>query len=266
MDDCAPTMDTQGTPLPALRTSPHQAILVSTSGMTWGGSRPSLDWPGDLRHHPPHDLPGTSHARPRPPPGSPAPVLRPGPARRCRRTRGVREVHLRRTPRRGPGRRPRPAPGRPRHPRRTVRLDRPPAEPGDHPLGRGETAHYAPYDWHARRFATPRALPPAPVVLVEGVGAGRRAVRPFLAGLLWMELPREEAWTRGRVRDGAEQRDFWDGWVEAEREHFAKDPSRPHAGFLVRQLRMGYEVLSGPSGTVGPDREVTHGDGPPAVC
>lgn len=134
------------------------------------------------------------------------------------------------------------------------------------PFGRGETAHYAPYDWHARRFTTPRALPPAPVVLVEGVGAGRRAVRPFLAGLLWMELPREEAWARGRARDGAEQRDFWDGWVEAEREHFAKDPSRPHAGFLVRQLRVGYEVLSGPSGTVGPDHEVTHGDGPPAVC
>ncbi|MFJ8137959.1 uridine kinase [Streptomyces sp. NPDC096013] len=134
------------------------------------------------------------------------------------------------------------------------------------PLGRGETAYYAPYDWHARRFTTPRALPPAPVVLVEGVGAGRRAVRPFLAGLLWMELPREEAWTRGRARDGAEQRDFWDGWVRAEREHFAKDPSRPHADFLVRQLSKGYEVLKGPSGTVGPDREVTHGDGPPAVC
>ncbi|MFI6626760.1 uridine kinase [Streptomyces sp. NPDC050528] len=134
------------------------------------------------------------------------------------------------------------------------------------PLGRGESAHYAPYDWHARHFAAPRALPPAPVVLVEGVGAGRRAVRPFLAGLLWMELPREEAWARGRLRDGAEQRDFWDGWVEAEREHFAKDPSRPHADFLVRQLGMGYEVRAGPSGTVGPDHEVTHGDGPPAVC
>jgi hypothetical protein len=104
------------------------------------------------------------------------------------------------------------------------------------------------------------------VVLVEGVGAGRRALRPFLAGLLWMELSREEAWARGRLRDGAEQRDFWDGWVEAEHEHFAKDPSRPHADFLVRQLREGYEVLTGPSGTVGPDRDVTHGDGPPAVC
>jgi len=134
------------------------------------------------------------------------------------------------------------------------------------PLGHGGTAHYAPYDWHTRRFGTPRALPPAPVVLIEGVGAGRRAVRPFLARLLWMELPREESWARGRLRDGSEQRDFWDGWVDAEREHFAEDPSRPHADFLVRQLLKGYEVLPGPSGTIGPDHEITHGDEPPAVC
>ncbi|MDV9171181.1 hypothetical protein R6V09_13730 [Streptomyces sp. W16] len=134
------------------------------------------------------------------------------------------------------------------------------------PLGDGGTAHYAPYDWHTRRFGTPRALPPAPVVLIEGVGAGRRAVRPFLARLLWMELPREESWARGRLRDGREQRDFWDGWVEAEREHFTEDPSRPYADFLVRQLMKGYEVLPGPCGTVGPDHEITHGDEPPAVC
>jgi hypothetical protein len=119
------------------------------------------------------------------------------------------------------------------------------------PLGRGESAHYAPYDWRARRYGPPRALPAAPVVLVEGVGVGRRAVRPSLACLLWMDLPPEESWARGRARDGAEQREFWDGWVEAERAHFAADPSRPHAHALVRQLERGYEVLPGPSAPPG---------------
>lgn len=133
------------------------------------------------------------------------------------------------------------------------------------PLGRGETARYAPYDWRTRRFGPPRALPPAPVILVEGVGAGRRALRPWLACLLWMELPREESWARGRSRDGEEQRDFWDGWVGAERRHFADDPSRSFADLLVRQGRKGYEVLAGPAATVGPDQKITHGDGPPAV-
>ncbi|MFJ9562932.1 uridine kinase [Streptomyces fuscichromogenes] len=134
------------------------------------------------------------------------------------------------------------------------------------PLARGGTAHYSPYDWHTRRFGPPRPLPPAPVVLVEGVGAGRRALRPFLARLLWMELPHEESWTRGRTRDGAEQRDFWAEWVGAELEHFTEDPSRPHADLLVTQSQKGYEVLPGPVTTVGPDQEVTHRDGPSAVC
>ncbi|WP_405739363.1 hypothetical protein OG885_37065 [Streptomyces sp. NBC_00028] len=134
------------------------------------------------------------------------------------------------------------------------------------PLRRGESARYAPYDWHARRFGPVRELAPAPVVLVEGVGAGRRALRPHLAQLLWMELPREESWDRGRSRDGAEQREFWAGWVRAERAHFAEDPSRPFADLLVRQGEKGYEVLPGPAGTAGPDREITQGDGPSAMC
>ncbi|MFI8534696.1 uridine kinase [Streptomyces aquilus] len=134
------------------------------------------------------------------------------------------------------------------------------------PWRRGESAHYAPYDWHARRFGPPRDLPPAPVALVEGVGAGRRALRPHLAQLLWMELPREESWTRGRSRDGAEQREFWDGWVRAERAHFADDPSRPFADLLVRQVEQGYEALTGPAGTVGPDQKITQGEGPSAMC
>ncbi|WP_079078530.1 hypothetical protein [Streptomyces sp. CdTB01] len=134
------------------------------------------------------------------------------------------------------------------------------------PLRRGETAHYAPYDWRTRRLAAPRALPPAPVILVEGVGAGRGALRPHLAQLLWMELPHEESWNRGRLRDGEEQREFWAAWVRAERRHFAEDPSRPFADLLVRQGEKGYVVLPGPAHTLGPDQTDTHSDGPSAVC
>ncbi|MFF5188920.1 uridine kinase [Streptomyces sp. NPDC000345] len=133
------------------------------------------------------------------------------------------------------------------------------------PLRRGESAHYAPYDWRERRFGPPRPLPAAPVVLIEGVGAGRRALRPHLACLLWLETPREEAWARGRSRDGEEQREFWDGWVRAEERHFAEDPSRPHAGLLVRELSEGYEVLPGPLGESGGHPDVTHREGPPAL-
>ncbi|MFC5199772.1 MULTISPECIES: uridine kinase family protein [Streptomyces] len=134
------------------------------------------------------------------------------------------------------------------------------------PLGRGAAARYAPYDWTARVFGPVCELSPAPVILLEGVGAGRRALRPHLARLLWMELPHDEAWTRGRRRDGDAQSAFWAEWVAAERRHFAEDPSRPFADLLVRQCSEGYEVFSGPAGTLGPDQFLTHGDGPSAMC
>ncbi|MFI7385841.1 uridine kinase [Streptomyces sp. NPDC049813] len=133
------------------------------------------------------------------------------------------------------------------------------------PLARGEVAHYAVYDWHARRFGAPRPLPPTDVVLVEGVGAGRRALRPRLAGLLWMELAQETAWARGRARDGAAQREFWDGWIPAEREHFTRDPSRPFADTLVRECPLGYEMREGPGGTPRAPSNVTQSEEPPAV-
>ncbi|WP_328297551.1 hypothetical protein OG389_06760 [Streptomyces sp. NBC_00435] len=113
------------------------------------------------------------------------------------------------------------------------------------PLAAGRPAHWAPYDWVERRFGAGRVLEPAPMLLLEGVGAGRRALRPHLARLLWMETPRVMSWGRGRNRDGRELSDFWDGWERAELAHFSDDPSRPFADTLVRQSGTGYEWTSG---------------------
>ncbi|MFK0199166.1 uridine kinase family protein [Streptomyces lavendulae] len=131
------------------------------------------------------------------------------------------------------------------------------------PLAAGRAAHWDPYDWVERRFGPPRVLEPAPVLLVEGVGAGRRALRPHLARLLWMETPREQSWGRGRARDGRELSDFWDGWERAELAHFSDDPSRPFADTLVRQSGTGYEWTSGASATSGTGASVTERDGLP---
>jgi hypothetical protein len=128
------------------------------------------------------------------------------------------------------------------------------------PLSRGESAHYDPYDWNLRRFGTPRVLEAAPVVLIEGVGAGRRALRPHLARLLWMERSAEESWARGRHRDGSGLSAFWDDWTVAETRHFLADPSRPYAHALVRECQEGYEWLPGPSATARPNHVITYSD------
>ncbi|MGW8889584.1 uridine kinase family protein [Streptomyces sp. NPDC055749] len=129
------------------------------------------------------------------------------------------------------------------------------------PLSHGEPARYAPYDWTLRRFGPARTLEPAPLVLLEGVGSGRREVRPLLAGLLWMELASGPSWERGRHRDGPALGEFWDGWTAAEERHFADDPSRPFADALIRQLPVGYEWSKGPRASTGASRCVTLGEG-----
>ncbi|MCI0385877.1 uridine kinase [Streptomyces sp. CNQ085] len=116
------------------------------------------------------------------------------------------------------------------------------------PLSRGEPARYGVYDWERRVFDGERTLPPAPVVLVEGVGAGRRTLRPRLACVVWLDVPREEAWARGRRRDGPGLADFWNGWERAEERHFTADPTLLHADILVRPRAQGYLVLPGPRG------------------
>lgn len=128
------------------------------------------------------------------------------------------------------------------------------------PLSRGEPARYTPYDWTERCFGPARTLAPAPVMLIEGVGAGRRAVRPFLAGLLWLEGDSGRSWERGRRRDGPALSEFWDGWTVAELEHFSRDPSYPFADALIRQLPEGYAWLEAPHGTAGSSHLITHGE------
>lgn len=110
------------------------------------------------------------------------------------------------------------------------------------PLARGEPAEYPAYDWERRAFTRTVSVPPAPVVLLEGVGAGRSALRPRLAFLVWLAVPAETAWARGRRRDGPEQAGFWREWVAAERRHFAEDPSRPHADILMTPRGDTYEA------------------------
>ncbi|WP_405782494.1 uridine kinase [Streptomyces sp. NBC_00859] len=117
------------------------------------------------------------------------------------------------------------------------------------PFTRGEAARYAPYDWTVRRFGAPRTIDAADVVIVEGVGAGRRALRPYLTQLLWMDRGADASWARGRRRDGPGLTGFWDGWTVAEARHFAGDPSQPFADLLVRECGAGYEWFEPPSAT-----------------
>lgn len=114
------------------------------------------------------------------------------------------------------------------------------------PLARGEDAVVPVYDWVARRFGAAVRVPCAPLVVLEGVGAGRAALRPVLSGVVWMDVAPQTAWARGRRRDGPELAGFWDGWIPQERAHFAADPTRPFADWMVSRLGDLHRIHPGP--------------------
>jgi uridine kinase len=105
------------------------------------------------------------------------------------------------------------------------------------PLRRGETASYRRYQWHLGAFAGPPVrVDPAPAVLVEGVTAARREIRPELSLSVFVVAPPGLRWNRALARDGDDSvafRAYLERWRAAEDRHFAQDDTAAAADLIV---------------------------------
>jgi uridine kinase len=105
------------------------------------------------------------------------------------------------------------------------------------PLRRGETATYLRYQWDRREFGGPPVtVEPAPAVLVEGVSAARREIRPELALAVFVVAPPDLRSARALARDGDDSvayRAYLERWRGAEDRHFAEDETAAHADLVV---------------------------------
>lgn len=102
------------------------------------------------------------------------------------------------------------------------------------PLLRGDPASYRPYDWSSRRLAdTTATIEPSNVVIIEGVGATRKAWRERLALRIWVDCPRDVRLARGIERDGEELRDFWLDWMRVEDAYVDSERPAEHADVVV---------------------------------
>jgi uridine kinase len=105
------------------------------------------------------------------------------------------------------------------------------------PLRRGETATYQRYQWHRREFGgVPVRVPPAPVVLLEGVSSARRVIRPALSLAVFVVAPAGLRFTRALARDGDDGvafRAYLERWRAAEDRHFAADGTEAHSALIV---------------------------------
>jgi hypothetical protein len=98
------------------------------------------------------------------------------------------------------------------------------------PLSQGRPGRYRRTEWVEGRPRPGRHVDvrvPC-VLLVEGVSAGRRSIRPRLSRLVWCELPDPgERLARAVARDGADSRRQLIAWQAFETGWFAVDGTRP---------------------------------------
>lgn len=107
------------------------------------------------------------------------------------------------------------------------------------PLARGEAAGWDSWDWAAGATGARSALPPAPVLILEGVGAGCAAARPFLDALIWVQVPDAARKARALERDGAVFAAHWDAWAAQEEAYLAADAVPGHADVTVENRADG---------------------------
>jgi uridine kinase len=102
------------------------------------------------------------------------------------------------------------------------------------PLRRGQAGRYRRYDWHGGQFGQQWiAVPPAPVVLVEGVTAARAAIRPELTLAVFLTAPEQLCLDRAVARDGAAIRAHLEEWQRVERRHFMADATADQVHLVV---------------------------------
>ena len=108
------------------------------------------------------------------------------------------------------------------------------------PLGDGREASVPHYDWLTARWGEPWALAPPALLIVEGAGAGARALAPYTSVLAWLELPparrRERALAR---RYGELYAPHWERWARQEDAFVARERPQERADLVIDAEQLG---------------------------
>ena len=94
------------------------------------------------------------------------------------------------------------------------------------PLVDDRPGSYRRWDWLADDWAETIAVPPVPMLVLEGVGSGARGHADLVTVLAWVEVPPDLRIARGLARDGQHLAERWEQWVLDERAHFDREGTR----------------------------------------
>jgi energy-coupling factor transporter ATP-binding protein EcfA2 len=113
------------------------------------------------------------------------------------------------------------------------------------PWRSGGAVAFRPPGWVANDRPGAVVVPPTPILVVEGVGAGRASLAAEAALVVWVQSDRDEARRRGLERDEqlgrtrVEALAFWDDWMRAEEPFFATDRPWRRADLVVNGTPSG---------------------------
>ncbi len=105
------------------------------------------------------------------------------------------------------------------------------------PLHDGQPVAYRPASWDlVDRVGSLHVAAGRSVVFLEGAGAGRRSVAPWVDALIWVQADAAVARARGLARDGetAEMLAFWDRWQTEEATFLERERPWERATVVVR--------------------------------
>ena len=71
-------------------------------------------------------------------------------------------------------------------------------------------------------------------MIIEGVGAGCRVLRPWRTALVWLKVPEVTRKARALARDGDTFAPYWDTWAEAEQTYLATEADRDSADLVLQ--------------------------------
>lgn len=102
------------------------------------------------------------------------------------------------------------------------------------PLAEGRPGGYRRYDWLEGRFAEWVCVKAAPILIVEGVGAGRAEGRALASLTIFLDAPRCVREARSLIRDGLAMQAPLARWRRREELHFGADATAWCADVVIR--------------------------------
>lgn len=107
------------------------------------------------------------------------------------------------------------------------------------PLRAGSTGRFRSWDWLAQRPGPVREVPPTPVVLVEGVGAGATPCPGLVDLVVWLEVGAQLRRRRALERDGKTFAPHWEEWAAQEDQIFARRGGPARADVVLEDVDPG---------------------------